>query len=61
MVAIGIVERDLANETATPDEKTTDGPEEDGDDEKSGQDSLGCQNWLPGLESLLLEGSVCTT
>lgn len=59
MVAIGIVERDLANETTAPDEKATDGPEEDGDDEESGQNGLGCQNRLPCLESLLFEGGIC--
>ena len=47
-------------ETAAPDQETAYGTEEDGDGEEGGQHSLWSQNWLPCLQSLLLECRVYT-
>lgn len=38
-----------------PEQQTTDGCEQDTDENKGGQDGLGCQNRLPCLQPLLFE------
>lgn len=49
-----------AHQATAPDEKTSYRREEDADDEERREDSSWCKNRLPGLQSLLLECSVCT-
>ena len=45
-------------EATAPDEGRADGREEDADDEQRREDGAGCEDGLPCLQSLLLEGSI---
>lgn len=42
-----------------PDEQSPYGRKKNANDKKRGQNSLGGENGLPGLESLLFESSIC--
>lgn len=50
-----------AHQSAAPYEKTPDWRKDESDDKQSRQNGFRCQNGLPCLESLLLEGGVWCT
>src|SRR5262249_22515168 len=60
VVAFAVVDCHLADALALAKQNAADGRKDDADDEEGRQYCLGREDWLPGLEPLLLKGRVWT-